>query len=170
MALTSDYPENWAKIASAIKLADGYRCRRCGLKCLPPTDSYRHLDLSLRRRLSAQVHHIDRNPACNDRANLVCLCSGCHLRVHRHLPKLTPGQLSLKLKLPKVRKSHQTRRNLQLTLTDLLDLLPQLPVSLHRQLELELVSRELDRETQPFNDRIIGSGSIGLALVATDNL
>ena len=72
MALTSDYPNNWAEIASAIKLAAGYRCRRCSLKCLPPTDSYRHLDLSLRRRLSAQVHHIDHNPACNDRSNLVC--------------------------------------------------------------------------------------------------
>jgi 5-methylcytosine-specific restriction endonuclease McrA len=151
MALTSDYPDNWTEIAAAVKQAAGYRCYRCGLKCLPPANSYRHLDLSLRRRLSAQVHHIDRNPARNDRANLVCLCSGCHLRVHRHHPKPTPGQLSLKLKLPKVRKSRQHQRNFQLTLTDLLALLPQLPLMLHHQLELELFDKYSERQPTRHN-------------------
>jgi hypothetical protein len=82
MVLTSDYPDNWTQIATAIKQAAGYRCDRCGLKCLPPARSYRHLDRSLRRRLSAllgethaeetsarfhpQVHHVDRNPAHNE--------------------------------------------------------------------------------------------------------
>ena len=46
-------------------------------------------------RFHPQVHHLDRNPARNDRANLVCVCAGCHLRLHRHHPKPTPGQLSL---------------------------------------------------------------------------
>ena len=142
MALTSDYAKNWAEIASAIKRAAGYRCGRCGLKCLPPTASYHHLKLSLRRRLSAQVHHINRNPACNDRSNLICLCSGCHLRIHRHCPSPTPGQLSLKLKLPKIRKFRQHNQNWQLTLADLIERLPQLPQTLHRQLELELAARE----------------------------
>jgi hypothetical protein len=150
MVLTSDYPDNWMQIATAIKKAAGYRCDRCGLKCLPPASSYRHLDLSLRRRLSAllgethcwtgsppsaeetsarfhpQVHHVDRNPAHNDKANLVCVCAGCHLRLHRHHPKPTPGQLSLKLKLPKVRRSRQKYRDFQLTLADLIERLPQL--------------------------------------------
>lgn len=136
----SSYPDNWVEIATAIKRSAGYHCNRCGLKCLPPAHSYRHLDLSLRRRLSAQVHHIDGNPSHNDRSNLVCLCSGCHLRMHRHRPQPTPGQLSLKLKLPKVRirRLRQDYRNFQLTLTDLIDRLPQLPLTLHRQLKLDL--------------------------------
>ena len=75
MALTLDYPDNWSDIAATVKQAAGYRCNRCGLKCLPPHNSYRHLDLSLRRKLSAQVHHLDGNPAQNDTSNLVCLCS-----------------------------------------------------------------------------------------------
>jgi hypothetical protein len=154
MVLTSDYPDNWPQIATAIKQAAGYRCDRCGLKCLPPARSYHHLDRSLRQRLSAllgethaeetsarfhpQVHHVDRNPAHNERANLVCVCAGCHLRLHRHYPKPTPGQLSLKLKLPKVRRSRQKYRNFQLTLADLIERLPQLPSGLDRQLELDL--------------------------------
>jgi hypothetical protein len=107
---------------------------------LPPARSYRHLNLSLRRRLSAQVHHIDGNPSHNDLSNLVCLCSGCHLRLHRHNPKPTPGQLSLNLKLPKVkvRRVRQKGKNLQLTLVDLIFRLPQLPLALHQQLELDL--------------------------------
>jgi 5-methylcytosine-specific restriction endonuclease McrA len=28
------------------------------------------------------VHHIDRNPANNDPANLMTLCSSCHLKLH----------------------------------------------------------------------------------------
>jgi hypothetical protein len=143
MVLTSDYPDNWTQIATAIKQAAGYRCDRCGLKCLPPASSYRHLDRSLRRRLSAQVHHIDRNPAHNERANLVCVCAGCHLRLHRHHPKPTPGQLALKLKLPKVRRLRQKHRNFQLTLADLIDRLPYLPSRLDRQLELDLDDRSV---------------------------
>jgi 5-methylcytosine-specific restriction endonuclease McrA len=139
MASPGEYPTNWTEIATEVKRSSGYLCNRCSLKCLPPTDSYRHLNLSLRRKLSAQVHHLDGNPSHNDRSNLVCLCSGCHLRVHRHNPKPTPGQLSLRLKLPKVRKARQQRRNFQLTLTDLIFRLPQLPLTYYQQLELDLI-------------------------------
>ena len=118
MALTLEYPNNWTEIATTVKQAAGYRCNRCGLKCLPPNNSYRHLELSLRRKLSAQVHHLDGNPARNDTSNLICLCSGCHLRMHRHRPQPTPGQLSLKLKLPKVRRLRQKHSYFQLTLAD----------------------------------------------------
>jgi 5-methylcytosine-specific restriction endonuclease McrA len=135
----SSYPPNWTEIATEVKRSSGYLCNRCNLKCLPPTDSYRHLNLSLRRRLSAQVHHIDGDPSHNDRSNLMCLCSGCHLRVHRHNPKPTPGQLSLRLKLPKARRARQQHRNFQLTLTDLILRLPQLPLISHQQLELDLI-------------------------------
>ena len=146
-------------VTATVKQAAGYRCNRCGLKCLPPHNSYRHLDLSLRRKLSAllgethaeeasarfhpQVHHLDGNPTQNDKSNLVCLCSGCHLRMHRHRPQPTPGQLSLKLKLPKVRRSRQNKQNWQLTLADLIDRLPRVSVGLHRQLELELEDNRL---------------------------
>jgi hypothetical protein len=144
MALTSDYPDDWPQIATAVKQAAGYRCDRCGLKCLPPARSYRHLDRSLRRRLSAQVHHIDRNPAHNERTNLVCVCAGCHLRLHRHYPSPTPGQLALKLKLPKVSRARQKYRDFQLTLADLIARLPQLPSGLARQLELDLDDPSLE--------------------------
>jgi 5-methylcytosine-specific restriction endonuclease McrA len=148
MAFPSAYPANWTEIATGVKRSVGYHCNRCGLKCLPPAHSYRHLDLSLRRRLSAQVHHIDGNPSHNDRSNLVCLCSGCHLAMHRHRPHITPGQLSLKLKLPKVkvRRVRQERRNLQLTLVDLIFRLPQLPMMLHQQLELDLFNSASQRQ------------------------
>lgn len=143
MPFASEYPSNWSDIATTVKQAAGYRCNRCGLKCLPPSDSYRHLELSIRRKLSAQVHHLNGDPSQNDRANLVCLCSGCHLRMHRHRPQPSPGQLSLKLKLPKARKSRQGRQNWQLTLADLIDRLPRLSVNLYQQMELNLV--EFDR-------------------------
>lgn len=138
MALMLGYPDNWTEIADTVKQAAGYRCNRCGLKCLPPNNSYRHLELSLRRKLSAQVHHLDGNPAQNNRSNLVCLCSGCHLRMHRHRPQPTPGQLSLKLKLPTNRRSRRKPSNYQMTFTDLIERLPRLPVESIDQIELAI--------------------------------
>jgi 5-methylcytosine-specific restriction endonuclease McrA len=132
------YPANWAEIAAAVKQAAGYRCNNCGLKRLPPTESYKHLDLSLRRRLSAQVHHIDGDTSNNHRSNLVCLCSGCHLRMHRHRPQPTPGQLSLKLKLPANRRPRQKRGGFQMTFTDLIQRLPRLPMESMEQLKLDV--------------------------------
>ena len=138
MVLILGYPDNWTEIAATVKQAAGYRCNRCGLKCLPPNNSYRHLELSLRRKLSAQVHHLDGNPARNNRSNLVCLCSGCHLRMHRHRPQPTPGQLSLKLKLPTNRRSRRKPSNYQMTFTDLIERLPRLPVESIDQIELAI--------------------------------
>jgi 5-methylcytosine-specific restriction endonuclease McrA len=154
MALMLGYPDNWTEIATTVKQAAGYRCNRCGLKCLPPNNSYRHLELSLRRKLSAllgethaeetsarfhpQVHHLDGNPAQNNRSNLVCLCSGCHLRMHRHRPQPTPGQLSLKLKLPNNRRSRRKPSNYQMTFADLIERLPRLPVESIEQIELAI--------------------------------
>jgi hypothetical protein len=95
--------------------------------------------MSLRRKLSAQTHHIDGNPSHNDPANLVCLCAACHLGKHRYRPQVTPGQLSLNLKLPKQPKTRrllQKRRIFQFTLADLIDRLP--PLQEYWQLELAI--------------------------------
>jgi hypothetical protein len=69
--------------------------------------------------------------------------------MHRHRPQPTPGQLSLKLKLPKIRKSRQHQQNWQLTLADLIDRLPQLPLTLDRQLALDLEDRPLEAQLTP---------------------
>jgi hypothetical protein len=136
MAANCDYPANWQEIATEIKQAAGYRCHRCGLVCLPPGSGYRHLSLSLRRQLCAQVHHRDGNPRHNKPTNLVCLCAGCHLWMHRY-PLPLPGQQSLKLKLPRQPKQRR-QPHWQLTLTDLIDRLPQISSSPPYQLERDL--------------------------------
>ncbi len=142
MGRLGGYSKDWGEIALGIKRAAGYRCSRCDRQCLPATNSYRHLDLSLRRSLSAQVHHIDGNPGNNHLSNLVCLCAGCHLRMHRHRSSLvTPGQLSLKLKLPANRRSRRGRARHQLEFNDLIDKLPRLERISSHQIELELVAQ-----------------------------
>jgi 5-methylcytosine-specific restriction endonuclease McrA len=138
MSQVAGYAEDWAEIALNIKRAAGYRCSRCDRQCLPATNSYRHLDLSLRRALSAQVHHIDGNPGNNHLSNLVCLCAGCHLRMHRHHSVPTPGQLALKLNLPKIHRLRRGRVRRQLAFTDLIDKLPRLERISSYQIELEL--------------------------------
>jgi 5-methylcytosine-specific restriction endonuclease McrA len=131
------YPDDWRSIATEIKKARGYRCDRCQRQCLPPTSSYRHLNLSIRRSLSAQVHHIDGNPQHNNRANLSCLCAPCHLGVHKVLVPTIEGQLSLKLKLPKARSTGK-RKRVQFSLEDLIAKLPKLAQTQICQIELEI--------------------------------
>lgn len=135
----SAYPDNWSEIATENKRLSGYCCHECHLKCLPPGQSYRHLSISLRRKLSAQTHHIDGDPSNNDSVNLICLCAACHLGQHRYRPQITPGQLSFDLKLPKQPKTRrllQKRRIFQFTLADLIDRLPLLQQ--HQQLKLAI--------------------------------
>jgi hypothetical protein len=88
--------------------------------------------------LSAQTHHIDGNPSHNDPANLVCLCAPCHLGKHRYRPQLTPGQLSLnlKLKLKITRPKRVKASSYQMQFIDLIDKLPRLPTDTIVQLEL----------------------------------
>jgi len=138
MSQAAGYPTDWMEIARAVKQAAGYRCSRCDRQCLPATNSYRHLNISLRRALSAQVHHLDSNPSNNHLNNLVCLCAGCHLRMHRHRITPTPGQLSLKLKLPASRRPRRSRARRQLAFTDLIDRLPRLTMTSNEQLELNI--------------------------------
>lgn len=138
MSPAAGYPDDWTEIATAVKQAAGYCCSRCDRQCLPATDSYRHLDLSLRRALSAQVHHLDGNPGNNQASNLTCLCAGCHLRMHRHRITPTPGQLTLKLKLPANRRPRRSRARRQLAFTDLIARLPRLAMASNEQLELNI--------------------------------
>ena len=143
---TTCYLANWTEIARAVKQAAGYRCNRCDRQCLPAANSYRHLDLSLRRALSAQVHHLDGNPGNNGARNLICLCAGCHLRMHRHRMTPTPGQLSLKLKLPANRRPRPSRQRRQLAFTDLIARLPRLAMTDREQLELNIKLNHLPFE------------------------
>jgi 5-methylcytosine-specific restriction endonuclease McrA len=129
------YPCDWKEISETIKLTAGYQCQKCGLNCLPNKKSYQHLDLSIRRKLIAQVHHIDQDPSNNDRSNLICLCSGCHLREHRHRPAPSPGQLALKVKVRTKTSRKQKIKVRQESFFDLIDRLPTLPKA--EQLELK---------------------------------
>jgi hypothetical protein len=98
--MTSGYPKNWKEIANAIKQQSGYCCQRCGMQCLPPGNSYRHLSRRIRSKYTAQVHHRDRQPANSNPDNLVTLCTGCHLYYHqRQTGNISPGQLSLSLEI-----------------------------------------------------------------------
>jgi hypothetical protein len=58
--------------------------------------------------------------------------------MHRHRPQPTPGQLSLKLKLPANRRPRQKRGGFQMTFTDLIERLPRLPMESIKQLELDV--------------------------------
>jgi 5-methylcytosine-specific restriction endonuclease McrA len=133
--MLGNYPSNWKESADAIKNAAGYQCQKCDLRCLPNSESYQHLDLAIRRKFIAQVHHIDRDPSNNDRSNLICLCSGCHLREHRHRPAPSPGQLALKVKVRSKTSRRQKIKTRQESFFDLIDRLPTLPKV--EQLELK---------------------------------
>ena len=96
--MTLGYPKNWKEIADRIKQQSGYCCQRCGMQCLTPGNSYRHLTRRTRSRYTAQVHHHDRQPTNSDPDNLVTLCTGCHLYYHQgQKGNISPGQLSLSL-------------------------------------------------------------------------
>jgi hypothetical protein len=121
----NSYSDDWGAIATVVKQLSGYECQRCRLKCLPPVCSYRHLPKHIRFKLVAQVHHIDWDPSNNDPNNLICLCTACHLKSYRHSIRPIAGQLSFKLKLLKQKnKMIQYSQNFQLSLEDLIDLLP----------------------------------------------
>ena len=98
--MTRGYPANWKEIATTIKQQAGYCCQRCGLQCLPPGQGYRHLSRRIRSRLTAQVHHRDRQLSNNDLSNLIALCPRCHLHFHQGgIGNINPDQLTLPLRL-----------------------------------------------------------------------
>jgi len=85
--MKSRYPDNWKEIADGVKAEAKGICQGCGLVC----------DRSSRDRI-LQVHHWDRDPSNNERANLVALCPACHLDYHRgEKGNVSEGQLPLLL-------------------------------------------------------------------------
>ncbi len=58
--------------------------------------------------------------------------------MHRHQMIPSPGQLSLKLKLPKSRRLRRSRSRRQLAFTDLIARLPRLTMTSNEQLELNI--------------------------------
>jgi len=93
--MSGTYPEDWARIARAVKSAAGWRCERCGVKhevrC-----PYCHGTESISRFLLAPcpacdgkgqrgrvltVHHLDGDKSNSARWNLAALCQRCHLSI-----------------------------------------------------------------------------------------
>ena len=92
--LTSDYPDNWAEIASEVKEAADNRCVRCGhLNDKPfnrwadrghqasPCDIFCTHPRDGKQRVLT-VHHLDLDRANCEAWNLVSLCMVCHWRIH----------------------------------------------------------------------------------------
>ncbi len=98
MALSAGYPEDWDAIALAVKIRAGWQCEKCGKACLAKIDvpKLKEQSRSERMRETLQAHHWDRDPSNNKPENLVAVCTGCHLWLHRGgRSNVSPGQLSL---------------------------------------------------------------------------
>lgn len=67
------YSIEFQRAKEYIRLRDRHICQECG-------KNVNHIDVTKR---SAPVHHIDGNEKNNDTKNLVTLCIGCHLLIHR---------------------------------------------------------------------------------------
>ena len=94
--MTSRYPKDWKAIADSIKSNAGWRCAKCGLQCIKPGEDVSKLTLKEKRARTLQVHHADFTPENNDPANLIPLCTACHLSYHQGgRGNVSPGQLSL---------------------------------------------------------------------------
>lgn len=87
------YPHDWEILSLQAREKAGWQCQACRKRCLTPIDwiwrkrqpRYRWAGDLL------QVHHIDGDRGNNIPENWICLCSVCHLAVHRQAgrkPKL----------------------------------------------------------------------------------
>lgn len=101
------YPADWDAIATRIKTEAKWQCQKCGRPCRPPgidwhefvatvlvetdwvADSFEEVAddgsgetgvIERWGRFKLTVAHLDQNPGNNDPANLMALCSPCHLR------------------------------------------------------------------------------------------
>jgi 5-methylcytosine-specific restriction endonuclease McrA len=101
------YPEDWKKIALAVKEAASWICQHCGKPCRRPGESLRDFKERLDKRWIVQLIEIaedetgeeveifrtgrfvlstadlDQNPGNSGDKNLMALCSPCHLRYDR---------------------------------------------------------------------------------------
>lgn len=97
MPLPSRYPEDWNDLALAIKKKAHWTCAKCKRRCLEPGQKVpQHWTYSMKMAYTLQVHHWDRRPENCSEDNLVAVCTGCHLDLHRGgLCNVSVGQLSL---------------------------------------------------------------------------
>ena len=92
----SRYPKNWTEIALKVKETAQWKCSKCGLECLKPSDDVSKLSKSERMRKTLVVHHSNHKPEDNRIENLIPLCSGCHLSYHSgKRGNVSLGQLEL---------------------------------------------------------------------------
>ena len=68
------YPDNWEKIALAVKTAAGWKCQKCGKQCRKPGEPFD----THKRTLT--VAHLNHTPEDVREENLMAMCAPCHLR------------------------------------------------------------------------------------------
>lgn len=92
----SRYSLNWYNIALEVKSKSDWKCTRCGMQCLRPTDKRDGLNRRERSIKTLVVHHRNYTPEDNRTENLAALCTACHMLFHtRRRGNVSPGQLSL---------------------------------------------------------------------------
>ncbi len=100
MSSSSRYPNNWKELSLSLKNKANWTCQKCGRKCIEPGQKVpSDWTVSKRMAYTLQVHHWDRDPSNSSLDNLICVCTGCHLDLHRgyrgNLSNVSEGQLSL---------------------------------------------------------------------------
>ena len=80
------YPPDWETIAYGVKVANDWKCERCGHQHSPGCG------------YTLTVHHLDGNRENNEPWNLAALCQRCHL----HVQQLAPETLLLFFNSPGV--------------------------------------------------------------------
>lgn len=66
---TTDYPENWLQLATAMKNWAGWHCEVCG-----------HIN-EWESGHVLTIHHLDKNTHNNHWTNLLVCCQRCHLHI-----------------------------------------------------------------------------------------
>ncbi len=100
MPSSSRYPSNWKELSLSLKNKANWTCQKCGRKCIEPGQKVpSDWTVSKRMAYTLQAHHWDRDPSNSSLDNLICVCTGCHLDLHRgyrgNLSNVSEGQLSL---------------------------------------------------------------------------
>ena len=100
MSSSSRYPNNWKELSLSLKNKANWTCQKCGRKCIEPGQKVpSDWTVSKLMAYTLQVHHWDRDPSNSSLDNLICVCTGCHLDLHRgyrgNLSNVSEGQLSL---------------------------------------------------------------------------
>ncbi len=100
MSSSSRYPSDWKELSLSLKNQANWTCQKCHRKCIEPGQEIpKDWTVSKRMAYTLQVHHWDRDPSNSCEDNLICVCTGCHLDLHRgyrgNLSNVSEGQLSL---------------------------------------------------------------------------